>query len=156
MKRQISTTRHQLHQCCQKHGWCQWYDIAHRAYDIAVIKRYAVKTNSEVGKLLGPNLLVPVSWGCHQMETFSSLRAICAGNSPVSGEFPAQRPVTRSFDIFFDLRLNKRLSKQSWGWWFETLSCPLWRQCNVQGPSIAVTPYAGCMRCDLKYREPFL
>ena len=37
---------------------------------------------------------------------------ICAGNSPVSYEFPAQKPVTRSFDIFFDLRLNKRLSKQ--------------------------------------------
>ena len=45
------------------------------------------------------------------METFSALLAICAGNSPVTGEFPAQRPVTRSFDIFFDLRLNKRLSK---------------------------------------------
>ena len=37
------------------------------------------------------------------------------------GEFPTQRPVTRSFDVFFDLRLNKRLSKQSWRWWFETL-----------------------------------
>ena len=49
----------------------------------------------------------------------------------VRGINPAQRPVTRSFDIFFDLRLNKRLSKQSWGWWFETLSCPLWRQCYV-------------------------
>ena len=44
------------------------------------------------------------------METFSALLAICAGNSPVPGEFPAQRPVTRSFDVFFDLRLNKRLS----------------------------------------------
>ena len=65
------------------------------------------------------------------METFSALLAICAGNSPVSGEFPAQRPVTWSFDAFFDLRLYKRLSKQSWGWWFETLSRPLWRQCNV-------------------------
>ena len=65
------------------------------------------------------------------METFSALLAICAGNSPVSGEFPAQRPVTRSFDVFFDLRLNKRLSKQSWGWWFETLSRPLWRHRNV-------------------------
>ena len=43
---------------------------------------------------------------------------------------PAQRPVTRSFDVFFDLRLNKRLSKQSWGWWFGTLSCPLWRHRN--------------------------
>ena len=64
------------------------------------------------------------------METFSELLAICAGNSPVSGEFPAQKPVTRSFDVFFDLRLNKRLSKQWWGWWFETLSRPLWRHRN--------------------------
>ena len=46
------------------------------------------------------------------------------------GEFPAQRPVTQSFDVFFDLCLNKRLSKQSWGWWFEMLSHPLWRHCN--------------------------
>ena len=50
------------------------------------------------------------------METFSALLAICAGNSPVPGEFPAQRPVTRSFDVYFDLRPNKRLSKQSLGW----------------------------------------
>ena len=42
-------------------------------------------------------------------------------------EFPAQRPVTQSFDVFFDLRLNKGYSKQSWGWWFETLSRSLWR-----------------------------
>ena len=47
------------------------------------------------------------------MTTFSALLAICAGNSPVTGEFPAQRPVTRTFDVFLDLRLNKRLSKQS-------------------------------------------
>ena len=46
------------------------------------------------------------------METFSALLAICAGNSPVPGEFPAQRPLTRSFDVFFDLYPNKRLSKQ--------------------------------------------
>ena len=64
------------------------------------------------------------------METFSALLAICAGNSPASGEFPAQRPVTRSFDVLFDLCLKKRLRKQSWGWWFETLSRPLWRHCN--------------------------
>ena len=43
---------------------------------------------------------------------------------------PAQRPVTRSFNVFLDLRLNKPLSKQSWGWWFEMLSRPLWRHCN--------------------------
>ena len=70
------------------------------------------------------------TWWRHQMETFSARLAICAGNSPVPGEFPTQRPVTRSFDVFFDLRLNKWLSKQSWGWWFETPSHPLSRQCN--------------------------
>ena len=52
-----------------------------------------------------------ISWWRHQMETFSALLAICAGNSPVIGEFPVQRPVMQSFDVFFDLRLNKRLSK---------------------------------------------
>ena len=70
-------------------------------------------------------------WWRHHMETFSTLLGICAGNSPVPGEFPAKRPVTRSLDVFFDLRLNQRLSKQSWGWWFETLPRPLWRHCNV-------------------------
>ena len=50
-------------------------------------------------------------WWRHQMETFSASLAICAGNSPATGEFPAQRPVTRGFDDFFDLRPNKRLSK---------------------------------------------
>ena len=70
-------------------------------------------------------------WWRHQMETFSALLVICAGNSPVPGEFPSHRPVTRSFDVFFDLRLNKRLSKQWWGWWFETLSHPLWRHRNA-------------------------
>ena len=61
---------------------------------------------------------------CHddviKWKLFSALLAICAGNSPVTGEFPPQRPVTRSFYVFFDLRLNLRLSKQPWGWWFET------------------------------------
>ena len=65
------------------------------------------------------------------METFSALLAHCEGNSPVTGEFPSQRPVTRSFDVFFDQRLHKRLSKQSWGWWFETPSRSFWRHYNV-------------------------
>ena len=43
-------------------------------------------------------------WWRHQMEPFSALLALCAGNSPVNGEFPAQRPVTRSFAAFCDLR----------------------------------------------------
>ena len=52
------------------------------------------------------------------------------GNSPVTGEFPSQRPVRRGFDVFFDLHLNKQFSKQPWGWWFETPSRSLWRHCN--------------------------
>ena len=67
----------------------------------------------------------------HQMKTFSALLVICAGNSPVNGDFPAQRPVTWSFDVFFDLHPNKQLNKQSWGWWFEAPSRPLWHQCNA-------------------------
>ena len=74
--------------------------------------------------------LISQSWWRHQMEKFFALLAICTGNSSVTGEFPAQRPVTRSFDVFFDLHLNKRLSKQWWGWWFETPSRPLWPYCN--------------------------
>ena len=75
-------------------------------------------------------------WWRHQMETFSALLAICAGNSPVTGEFPVQRPVTRSFGVFFDLRPNKRLSKQSWCWWFETPSRPLWRHSTVNWAAV--------------------
>ena len=69
-------------------------------------------------------------WRRHKMGTFSASLILCAGNSPVTGEFPMQRPVTRSFDVFFDLHLNQRLSKQSRRRWFETPSCPLWRHCN--------------------------
>ena len=54
-----------------------------------------------------------------------------------TGEFPAQRPVTRSFDVFFDLHPNKRLSKQWWGWWFETPPCPLRRHRNVHVAKIS-------------------
>ena len=57
--------------------------------------------------------IVIKSWWRHQIKIFSSLVALCAGNLKVIGEFPAQTPVTRSFGVFFDVRLNKRLSKQS-------------------------------------------
>ena len=70
------------------------------------------------------------AWWCHQMETFSVLLALCVGNSPGTGEFPSQRPVTWSFEVFFGLRLNEWLSKQSWGWWFEMPLHSLWCHCN--------------------------
>ena len=62
---------------------------------------------------------------------FSAFLAFSAGNSPVPGEFPPQRPVTRSFDVFFGLCRNKQLSKQSRRWWFEMPSRTLWRHCNL-------------------------
>ena len=64
------------------------------------------------------------------METFSALLALCAGNSPVTGEFPSQRPVTRSFAVFFDLPLNKRLGQQWRRLWCGTPWRSLWCRCN--------------------------
>ena len=80
-----------------------------------------------------------LSWWRHQMKTFSTLLVIRAGNSPVTGEFPTQRPVTRSFEVFFDLRLNKRLSKQWWGWCIETPSRSLWITAMI-GLNISAAP----------------
>ena len=81
-----------------------------------------------------------ISWWRIQMETFSALLALCEGNASVTGGFPSQRPVTWSFDIFFDLRLNKWFSKQLRCRWFETLSRPSLRHCNVG--SLFVLGYA--------------
>ena len=66
----------------------------------------------------------------HQMETFSALLALCEGNPPVTSGFPSQRPVTWSFDAFFDLHLNKWLIRKSRRRWFETPSRSLWPHCN--------------------------
>ena len=124
----------------QKHGWGWLGSLCHQAtssssfgYIWRMGHCFFVKKNfNYLCNLSFQDMLETVSsWWRHQMETFSALLVICAGNSPVPGEFPTQRPVTRSFDVYFDLRPDKRLSKQSWGWWFETLSHSLWRHRNV-------------------------
>ena len=86
----------------------------------------------------------------HQMETFSVLLALFVGNSPVTGEFPSQRPVTRSFDDFFDMRLNKRLSKQPKRRWFQMPSRSLWRQCNVYPRGIVVSVCSKLCSCEFQ------
>ena len=113
--------------------------------------RRSVLFQQDSGALLARLPCVLFPWWRHEMETFSALLAICAGNSPAIGEFPTQRPVTRNFDVFLDLRLNKRLSKQPWGCWFETLSWSLWRQRNAYRgfelllhPPYSYTPHLAC------------
>ena len=65
------------------------------------------------------------------MGFFSALQALCEGNPPVTGRFPSQRPATQRFDVFSDLRLNKRLSKLTRRRWFETPLLSLWRHFYV-------------------------
>ena len=140
------------------YGWVDWV-IIDLSNDVLSVRHQAISLTNTGVFLVGPSAtnsndyfyqnIIIFSWKCtsncrlqnvchlqastwwrHQVEAFSALLAFCAGNSPVPGEFPAQRPVTRSFDAFFDLRLNKRLSKQSWGWWSQTPSSSLWRHRN--------------------------
>ena len=96
----------------QTYGW--WNEMPQRPRDATAMLHHTMRSmmtssNGNVFRVTGP---------------------LC-GEFTGPGEFPTQRPVTRSFDVFFDLRLNKRLSKQPWGWWFETPSWLLWRQCNA-------------------------
>ena len=84
-----------------------------------------------------------------------SVTGLLGGEFNGHGEFPAQRPATRSFDVFFDMRLNKRLSKQSWGWWFETPSCSLWRHCNVKVVSLTLGQSFCCLKTGL-WRFPLI
>ena len=73
---------------------------------------------------------LPATWWHHQMETISKLLALYEGKPPVTGGFRSQRSVTQSFDVFFDLRLNKWLKEQSRCQWCETPSHSIWCHCN--------------------------
>ena len=89
-----------------------------------------------------------VTWWRHQMETFSALLALCEGNPRVTVGFPTQRPVSRSFDIFFDLRLNIGRAKRLW---FETQSRSFRRHCSVIGlfwPNYAIRRHRSGLTLD--------
>ena len=90
--------------------------------------------------MISPLFYKIFAWWRHQMETFSALLALCAGNSPVTGEFPSQRPVTQSFDVFLGLCLNKRLSKHSRDWWFD-----FFRMHKRNGLKFDMQMYADCI-----------
>ena len=93
------------------------------------------------------------TWWRHQIETFFALLAFCEGNPMFTGGFPSQRLVTQSFDVFFYLRLNKRVSKQPWGWWFETPSRSLWRHCYEYQPHSCCAKRLGLGRIDRLVQE---
>ena len=87
----------------------EWWGQYHGYWCSAFLESMMTSSNGNIFRVTGP---------------------LC-GEFTGPGEFPTQRPVTRSFDVFFDLRLNKRLSKQPWGWWFETPWLSSWRHCNA-------------------------
>ena len=152
-----STSIHRIH-CLDIKKWCvkivrntvTWHIVKHESHEpwasIKVIKYYdqsivclggsnfrmMTSSNGNIFRVTGPFC----GQFTGQMETSSALLALSVGNSPVAGEFPSQRTVTRSFDVSFDPCLNKRLSKKSRRRWFETLLRSLWRHCNgwIVGP----------------------
>ena len=91
--------------CNHQGSWCFPAPETCRLHGVVVTPLLAGvwcchETNNCNGK---HRILFFSTWWRHQMEAFTALLALCAGNSPVTGEFPAQRPVTQSFDVFFDL-----------------------------------------------------
>ena len=117
---------------CHSSSHLAWLDtqVICTNFDISYISKKPVNPG-RIRTSCRSIFLLDFSWWRHQMETFSTLLAIGVGNSPFPSEFPAQRPVTGSFGVYFDLHPNKRLSKQWLGWWFKTPSCPLWRHRNA-------------------------
>ena len=111
-------------------GWCRGNKWLSHIWHFAILARSMMtSSNGNIFRFTGP----------------------LYGNSPVTSEFPSQWLVTRNFDVFFDLCLNKRLSKQSRRRWFETSSWSLWRHYNDMRVSWT---YRYChleLHCWMKY-----
>ena len=105
-------------------SWCQFLSVfCHRHYYRELAKQSYVIQRHLIHRCF--IVLLYTMMTSSNRNIFRVIGLLC-------GKFPSQRPAARSFDVFFDLHLNKRLSKQSWGWWFKTPLCPLWRHCNVR------------------------
>ena len=118
----------------------QWRGASMSCFICAWINHQREKLVDVNRRVIRESAVVEVAHSVYMMTSSNGnifrVTGPCAGNSPVPGEFPSRRPVTRSFDIFFDLRLNTRLSKQTRCRWFETSLRSLWRHCNVSGVSM--------------------
>ena len=115
--------------------WVRWHSISLRRPRTRVCKHQYATVCCFISSLMAKcnhvsDEHILFTWWRHQMETFFALLAFSAGNSPVAGLFPTQRAMTRSFVVFFDLRLSKRLGKQSQRRWFGTSLRSLWLRCS--------------------------
>ena len=131
--RMISISRVDKIVICRIPVWQMWY---YRQWPQAPASECSLPSG---WKSPHPQSMTLITLWRHQMETFSVLLALCEGNPPVASGFPSQRPMTRSFDVFFDQCLNKWLSKQSRRRWFETPSPSLYCHCNDRCPSPQTT-----------------
>ena len=125
-----------LHSNAISHWWSPYTELSlrfvinHGGYHVKYDKFFSIsnQTVSHTHHSIASTIdTLPETRCRHQMETFSALLTICVGNPSVTGGFPSQRPVTRSFDVSFELCLNKWLSKQWRRRWFKTPSRLLWR-----------------------------
>ena len=127
----LTAPSHYLNQC-----WLIISKVLRHSSEDIIIRRFEDTNQKKCLSLSQPQCVARpswdrLSWWHHQMETISALLTDLWCREFTSHQWiPLTKPVMRSFDAFFDLCLNKRLSKQSWGWWFETPSCSLWRYCN--------------------------
>ena len=104
------------------HSSWRWSDRFYRSCNLTVI----TYISRQIQRRCNLNHDDVIRW-----KRFSALLVLCEGNPPIIGGFPSQRPVMRTFDVFYDLHQNKRLSKQSRRQRFQTPWCSLWRHCNV-------------------------
>ena len=146
-----------IYHCCVLWTWWQYHqgsrrdrDFTSRLWGWQIAMRACVRPHKPWDAITYPCPSATGSDGAYVMMT-SSNGNIFRVTGPLCGEFtghrwiPSQRPVTRSFGVFFDLRLNKRLSKQQRCWWFETPSRSLWRHCNAR-PYMAWVVFGGVLR----------
>ena len=117
---------------------CQWTENDNLVNQLAMTqnKHNILQTVYIADSGFAPSQWETALWLYHPFMMTSSNGNIFRVSGHLWGEFTGSRwlPRTKASDaerVFFDLCRNKRLSKQSWGWWFETLSCPLWRHCDV-------------------------
>ena len=137
------------HSMCWEYGRLHWYspeEIQRSAYSTSTLLPLLIYKNNILLQMwlwMTVNIILSYVttvrahwmylWVRQHLMTSSNGNIFCVTGHlcrEFTGEFPAQKPVMQSFDAFFHPCLNKRLSKQSWGWWFETSSHPLWRHCN--------------------------